>query len=80
MDEQRIELFFQTRNYNFGRRKWGHSRGHVTREQSPIRVCGPASSLSRTRPMDSPGPINDEVIADSEGESDEEVHPGTPNL
>ena len=26
--------------------------------------------------MDSPSPINDEVIADSEGEMDEEDHPG----
>jgi hypothetical protein len=47
---------------------------------------GRASSLSRTRLItlinssnmdsDSPGPINDEVIADSEGEMDEEDHPG----
>ena len=28
--------------------------------------------------MDSCGPIEDEVIADSEGEMDEEEHPGNP--
>ena len=30
--------------------------------------------------LDSPGPVNDEVIADSEGEMDEEDHPGNRGI
>jgi hypothetical protein len=33
-------------------------------------------TLYPTSDMDSPGPIDDEVIADSEGEMDDEEHPG----